>query len=187
MGLPVWRSHSSVVSRWLVMPMAAMLAAVSLAFFSAALAVASWVFQMVLASCSTQPGLRKICGNSFCATAFTRPARSKTIARELVVPWSSARMYFIFYLTQIFTMFRIYFYHEYREHPCSKLVSNPEHLVDPSAEDAADARADDGNPRVAPIRAALAVDGQQRVGDARAEVARGIDGVAGGAAEGKAN
>ena len=95
MGLPVWRSHSSVVSRWLVMPMAAILAAVSLAFFSAALAVASWVFQMAPASCSTQPGLGKICGNSFYATAFTRPARSKTMARELGVPWSSARMYFI--------------------------------------------------------------------------------------------
>ena len=47
-----------------------------------------------LASCSTHPGLGKYCVNSFCATEQICPLWSKTIALELVVPWSRARMYF---------------------------------------------------------------------------------------------
>ena len=53
--------------------------------------------------------------------------------------------------------------------------------------DAADDRADDGHPRVAPVRAALAGDRQHAVRDARAEVARGIDGVAGRSAQRQAD
>ena len=49
--------------------------------------------QISCGSCSTQPGCGKICVNSFCATARIAPSWSKTMARELVVPWSSARMY----------------------------------------------------------------------------------------------
>ena len=48
--------------------------------------------QISSASGSTQPGLGKICGSSFCAEATGRPVVSKTMARVLVVPWSMARM-----------------------------------------------------------------------------------------------
>jgi hypothetical protein len=62
MGLPVRLSQRTTVSRWLVMPMAAMRAAGAL---FRALRMTSWVlFQMREASCSTQPGFGKICGNS---------------------------------------------------------------------------------------------------------------------------
>ena len=57
MGLPVARSQMSVVSRWLVMPMAATSPAESLASRNARLAVFNWVFQIASGSCSTQPGL----------------------------------------------------------------------------------------------------------------------------------
>src|SRR6476620_3308757 len=49
--------------------------------------------QISIGSCSTQPGCGKICRNSRCATALIPPSRSNRIARELVVPWSKARMY----------------------------------------------------------------------------------------------
>ena len=48
--------------------------------------------QISSGSCSTQPGCGKICGNSRWATAATAPPWSKRMARELVVPWSRARM-----------------------------------------------------------------------------------------------
>ena len=69
-----------------MMPMAAICFAVSLALRRAALAVASWVFQIASGSCSTNPGLGKICGNSFCAMALMRPVLSKMMLLELVVP-----------------------------------------------------------------------------------------------------
>jgi len=43
--------------------------------------------------------------------------------------------------------------------------------------------ADDGDGRIAPIRSTFAGDGQKPVNQARAEIARGVDGVASGAAE----
>jgi hypothetical protein len=89
-GWPVARSHSSVVSRWLVMPSAAKSVAAAPARAIAFSATACWVAQISPASCSTQPGCGKICRNSRCASETTRPSRSNTIARELVVPWSSA-------------------------------------------------------------------------------------------------
>lgn len=95
MGRPVARSHTTVVSRWLVMPSAAMSAAVSFACSSAARQVASWLFQMSSGLCSTQPGCGKCCGNSCWALATIWPARLNTMARELDVPWSSARRYSI--------------------------------------------------------------------------------------------
>ncbi|MNW15628.1 hypothetical protein D3C71_2141950 [compost metagenome] len=55
-GWPVWRFHSTVVSRWLVMPTARMALALMFAFSSASRAVASWVRQISIGSCSTQPG-----------------------------------------------------------------------------------------------------------------------------------
>ena len=54
--------------------------------------VARCVRQISPASCSTEPGCGKCCVNSRCACATTRPAASNSSERELVVPWSSARM-----------------------------------------------------------------------------------------------
>ena len=55
-GAPVARFHTTVVSRWFVIPMARMSAAFSLALASASCAVASCVPQISIGSCSTQPG-----------------------------------------------------------------------------------------------------------------------------------
>ena len=55
MGWPVRRSQMTQVSRWLVMPMAAMSPAASLAAASACRAVSTVVRQMSSGSCSTQP------------------------------------------------------------------------------------------------------------------------------------
>ncbi|CAM5624327.1 hypothetical protein SAURM35S_07317 [Streptomyces aurantiogriseus] len=91
-GSPVFLSHSSVVSRWLVMPMALMSSRVMPAFAMAP-ATTSWTLvQISLASCSTQPGFGKICSCSFWSTETIRPSRSKTMQREEVVPWSIAAM-----------------------------------------------------------------------------------------------
>ncbi len=55
-GWPVLRFHSTVVSRWLVMPTAWMSLAFSFALASTSRAVASWLVQISIGSCSTQPG-----------------------------------------------------------------------------------------------------------------------------------
>ena len=55
-GSPVSLSQTMVVSRWLVMPMAAMSSARAPILFMAERATPSWVAQISLASCSTQPG-----------------------------------------------------------------------------------------------------------------------------------
>ena len=61
--------------------------------------------------------------------------------------------------------------------PCSarraKCLSSPEHAIQERARDSADDGTDDGNPGVAPIRRALAGDRQQRMREARAEIAGG--------------
>src|SRR2546427_6521490 len=76
------------------MPIAARREGASFAFLSADRAQASCERKISSGSCSTQPGRGKIWRNSFCAAARGRPRSSNTIARELVVPWSSARTYF---------------------------------------------------------------------------------------------
>ena len=83
---PVARSHTTVVSRWLVMPMAAMSFAVRPAFFSASRQVAMVEVQMSSGSCSTQPEAGKCCGNSCWAVAAMEMSCRNTIAREEVVP-----------------------------------------------------------------------------------------------------
>ena len=83
---PVARSHTTVVSRWLVMPIAAMSFAVTLAFFSASRQVAMVEVQMSSGSCSTQPEAGKCCGNSCCAVAAIEMSARNTMAREDVVP-----------------------------------------------------------------------------------------------------
>ena len=55
-GLPLSRSHSTTVSRWLAMPIASMSETSAPAFRMAARAVSSWVFQIASGSCSTWPG-----------------------------------------------------------------------------------------------------------------------------------
>ena len=56
-GLPVVRSHTTAVSRWLVMPTPAMSSALAPAAEIAS-STTSWVrAQISFASCSTQPGL----------------------------------------------------------------------------------------------------------------------------------
>ena len=85
-AVPVARSHTTVVSRWLVMPIAAMSFAVTLAFFSASRQVAIVEVQMSSGSCSTQPEAGKCCGNSACAVAAIEMSPRNTMAREDVVP-----------------------------------------------------------------------------------------------------
>ena len=85
-GLPLLRSHTSAVSRWLVMPMAATSAPAAPAFASAPRPARSWLSQISSGSCSTQPGFGKCWVNSCWSTAATAPSRSKRMAREEVVP-----------------------------------------------------------------------------------------------------
>ena len=66
------------------------------------------------------------------------------------------------------------------------VVREPD-VVDEVRDGGADERPDDRDPRVAPVGVALAGDRQQEVRDARAEVAGGVDRVAGRAAERKAD
>src|SRR2546422_6118181 len=77
------------------MPIAAMSRAVRPAWRIASAATLHCVAQISSGSCSTQPGRGKIWRNSFCAAEIIEPARSNKMARELVVPWSRARIYFI--------------------------------------------------------------------------------------------
>jgi hypothetical protein len=89
---PVLRSQTSVVSRWLVMPIAAISLPSIPAFAIASRQVASTLSQRSSGSCSTQPEAGKCWGNSRCAVATTRSVASNRIARDEVVPWSIARI-----------------------------------------------------------------------------------------------
>ena len=55
-GLPVALSQTMVVSRWLVMPMAATCRGFTPSFSSTSRATPLWVPQISMGSCSTQPG-----------------------------------------------------------------------------------------------------------------------------------
>ena len=108
-GRPVTRSQRIVVSRWLVMPMAATRSAEVPLDSSTRRAQESCDRQMSSGSCSTiatsstatsgsLPAscvrviwFRVIWGNSSCAVASGTPRRSNRIALLDVVPWSSAR------------------------------------------------------------------------------------------------
>ena len=83
---PVARSHTTVVSRWLVMPIAAMSFAARPALLNASRQVAMVEVQMSSGSCSTQPEAGKCCGNSCWADAAMEMSCRNTIAREDVVP-----------------------------------------------------------------------------------------------------
>src|SRR5919197_4566632 len=58
----------------------------------------------------------------------------------------------------------------------SARLARPRQVVDEAADGAAEQRADDGDPRVAPVRRALARDRNDRVHDARPEGAGRVDG-----------
>src|SRR6478736_5036015 len=92
-GLPVLLSQTTVVSRWLVIPMAAISFTVNPVLVMVSAAVPNCVLHISVASCSTQPGRGNICVNSFCATETIFPCLLKIIERELVVPWSNDKIY----------------------------------------------------------------------------------------------
>ena len=93
-GSPECLSHTTVVSRWLVIPIEAISDALAPTFARACLATSRIVDQISSASCSTQPGFGKYCVNSFCAILHISPLLLKRIQRLLVVPASRAIMYF---------------------------------------------------------------------------------------------
>src|SRR5512138_3618298 len=64
-GLPVFRSQTIVVSRWFVIPIAAIFSGVIAAFTTASVATEICDDQISKGSCSTQPGCGKNWVNSF--------------------------------------------------------------------------------------------------------------------------
>ena len=89
-GRPVLRFHTTVVSRWLVMPSAARSDGPRLAWFSA-VEMTDWQrSQISTGLCSTQPARGRICSCSSWCLATSFPEWSKIMNRELVVPWSTA-------------------------------------------------------------------------------------------------
>src|SRR3712207_2072872 len=149
------------------MPMAMM------SFAPASLRAMAWpttsrvLRQISIGSCSTQPARGKICWCSFWPTETTAPSWSKIMQRVLVVPWSMAATY---WLTGGSSRFVAVGFGE---------VRSEGDAGEQAAQDGADQRADDRHPGVAPVAVPLAADGQDGVGDARAQVAGGVDGVAG--------
>src|ERR1051325_594902 len=62
--------------------------------FLSALAMTVCVLRQIsIGSCSTPPGLGKICSGSSCDSARMRADSSKTMKRVLLVPWSMAPRY----------------------------------------------------------------------------------------------
>ena len=95
MGSPVALSQMTVVSRWLVMPTAAIEEASRSARASAPPQTWRVLTQISAASCSTHPALGKICWCSSWSTATTWPEWSKIMQRVDVVPWSIAATYWV--------------------------------------------------------------------------------------------
>ena len=77
------------------MPIAVMSFAVAPIIFIASTATPSWLAQISSASCSTQPGCGKYCVNSRCAMLRISPFSLNRMQRLLVVPASSAIIYFV--------------------------------------------------------------------------------------------
>ena len=92
-GSPVFLSQTTVVSRWLVIPIAEISLAVMLACARASRMTSTILWKISLASCSTQPGFGKYWVNSFWLTLTICDSLSKIIARLLVVPASKAMTY----------------------------------------------------------------------------------------------
>src|SRR5215203_2120494 len=91
-GSPVVRSHSTVVSRWFVMPTATTSATVSCAVASASATTCCTLCQISSGSCSTHPGRGKMCWCSTWLTETTRARWSKIRQRDEAVPWSTEAM-----------------------------------------------------------------------------------------------
>jgi hypothetical protein len=89
-GCPVFGFHTTVVSRWLVTPIAARSAPVRPAARSAPVITSFVRAAISIGSCSTQPGCGRICACSICRRATSAPPASNTMNRVLVVPWSKA-------------------------------------------------------------------------------------------------
>ena len=106
-GSPECLSHTTVVSRWLVIPIEAISDALAPTFARACLATSRIVDQISSASCSTQPGFGKYCVNSFCATLHISPLLLKRIQRLLVVPASRAIMYFAMLKSPLYNFLNI--------------------------------------------------------------------------------
>ena len=85
-GFPVDRSQRTTVSRWFVMPMAAIWSPSICAASMTPFAASNCVFQISSGSCSTQPGFGKICVKGICFWLITTPALLKSIALDDVVP-----------------------------------------------------------------------------------------------------
>src|SRR3954468_24234356 len=85
------------------------------------------------------------------------------MARELVVPWSRARIYFI------------------TSGAAAKC------LINDRSQRAAQERPDHGHPGVTPVRIDLAGNGQKRVRQPGTEISSGIDGLTGGPSQEKAD
>jgi len=83
------------------MPIAATSAALTPCRSSTARATSRCERQMSCGLCSTQPGRGKICWNSCCSMTSGLPDSSNRMARELVVPWSSAKMYFVMIVSRL--------------------------------------------------------------------------------------
>src|SRR6478752_7606395 len=91
-GRPDDRSHTTVVSRWLVMPIAATASPASSQARTTSVSVATVAAQISSGSCSTQPGWGKYWGNSRYALRTTELASSIAKVRTPVVPASMPRI-----------------------------------------------------------------------------------------------
>ena len=100
-------SHTIVVSRWFVIPIAATCSAVIFNLLIASTATPSIDDHISSASCSTHPGCGKYCVNSFCATLQITPCSLNKIQRLLVVPPSNAITYFFITLRPPITFFTL--------------------------------------------------------------------------------
>jgi hypothetical protein len=93
-GAPVFRSQTTVVSRWFVIPIAASASRVTFVTFaarSAPVTACSTDVQISAGSCSTHAGFGKYCGNSTVWRPSVSPSSETTSAVVPVVPWSMAR------------------------------------------------------------------------------------------------
>src|SRR5699024_724339 len=171
-GSPVALSHTTAVSRWLVMPTAASRWRLMSAFTSALPTTARVVFPISFAAGWPQAECGKIWSCSFCPRATIWPAWSKMIARVEVVPWSIDMMYMVW---------------SFIGTPSSWMggVGGRSEVEDrgDARQGAADHGADDRHPRVSPVGAALVPDRQDGVRQARPEVAGRVDGISRGPAE----